>query len=96
MIITICGSFKFKDDMIDIYKQLTEMGHLVFLPAIDCGDHSQDWYLVLHFKKILLSDAIYVVDPYTYVGQATDNEITYAESQNKAIYHYSNHDLGVV
>ena len=95
MIITICGSFKFKDKMIDIYKQLTEMGHLVFLPAIDCEQHSQSWYLRLHYKKIVCSDAIYVVDVDGYTGEATKCEIGCAEVIDIKIYRYSNHDLGV-
>ncbi len=95
MIITICGSFKFKDKMIDIYKQLTEMGHLVFLPAIDCSKHRQEWYLRLHFEKIAMSDAVYVVDVDGYVGEATRSEMCYAEGIEKIILRYSNHDLGV-
>ena len=96
MIITICGSYKFKDKMIDIYKQLTEMGHLVFLPAIDCDKHNKTWYLALHFEKIKESYAIYVVDVDGYVGESTTCEMCYAEGINKAIYRYSNNDLGVV
>lgn len=95
MIITICGSYKFKGKMIDIYKQLTEMGHLVFLPAIDCAEHRQEWYLRLHFKKNAMSSAIYVVDVDSYIGEATRSEMCYAEGMEKIILRYSNHDLGV-
>ena len=95
MVITICGSYKFKDKMIDIYKQLTEMGHLVFLPAIDCEQHSPEWYLRLHDKKIIDSDAIYVVDVDGYVGESTKSEIQFAEDITAVVYRYSNHDLGV-
>lgn len=95
MIITICGSYKFKDKMIDVYKQLTEKGHLVFLPAIDCCEHRQEWYLALHFDKIRRSEAIYVIDVDGYIGEATRAEMCYAEGVKINIYRYSNHDLGV-
>ena len=95
MKITICGSYKFKDKMIDIYRQLTDMGHIVLLPAIWCEEHDQDWYLKLHFKKIAMSDALYVVDVDRYTGWATKAEMCYAEGMKKTIYRYSNHDLGV-
>ena len=95
MIITICGSYKFKDKMFDIYRQLTEMGYLVFLPAFNCGEHGSNWYLRLHFKKIAMSDAIYVVDVDGYTGDSTRSEMCYAEGMKKTIYRYSKHNLGV-
>ena len=96
MIITICGSYKFKEKMFDVYKQLTEIGHMVFLPAIDCDKHDKEWYMDLHYKKIAKSDAIYVVDVDGYVGMSTNMEMYCAKVNKKEIFRYSNHDLGVV
>ena len=40
---------------------------------------------VLHFRKIDLSDTIYVVNVGGYVGSSTRREIAYAESQGKTV-----------
>lgn len=39
----------------------------------------------LHYKKIEISDAIYVVNVNGYIGASTRNEIEYARSLNKEI-----------
>lgn len=39
----------------------------------------------LHYKKITMSDAIYVVNVGGYIGQSTQKEIAYAHSLNKEI-----------
>lgn len=43
-----------------------------------------------HYKKIDLSDAIYVVDINGYIGESVRNEINYAEQQGKQIIYHSN------
>lgn len=39
----------------------------------------------LHFRKIDISDAIYVVNPAGYVGSSTRREIAYAQALGKAV-----------
>ena len=39
----------------------------------------------LHFEKIKISDAIYVVNVNGYIGEATKKEIEFAKSLNKEI-----------
>ena len=39
----------------------------------------------LHYKKIEISDAIYVVNLNGYIGESTKSEIEYARSLNKEI-----------
>lgn len=39
----------------------------------------------MHFRKIDISDAIYVVNPGGYVGSSTKREIEYARSKGKAV-----------
>jgi hypothetical protein len=39
----------------------------------------------LHFRKIDLSDAIYVVNPGGYVGSSTRREIAYARASDRAV-----------
>ena len=93
MIITICGSCKFRKFMIEAYKKLSNLGHIVLLPAIGCAAHDETWYLNLHFKKIEMSDAIFVVDVNGYVGESTISEINKAMECGKIIYRYSNEEL---
>ena len=88
-IITICGSYKFKDQMVATYKQLTDMGFIVLFPAMGCEQHDKDWYLKLHFEKIKMSDAIFVVDVDGYVGESTRAEINKAYEYGKEVIRYS-------
>ena len=45
---------------------------------------------IAHFKKIDLSDAIYVVNVNGYIGESTKLEIEYAKSNNKEIIYLNN------
>lgn len=89
-IITLCGSMKFKNKMIEIAAKLELEGNIV----IQCIYFPQNKILSnfelellskLHYKKIEISDAIYIVNVDGYIGEATKNEIEYARSLNKEI-----------
>ncbi len=95
-IITICGSYKFKSTMIEVYRQLTDLGFIVLFPAMGCAGHDKKWYLRLHFEKIAISDAIFVVDVNKYVGESTRIEIDKAIELQKLVIYYSRNKLGVV
>ena len=43
-----------------------------------------------HFKRIDLSDAIFVIDVDNYIGDSTKLEIEYAKKLGKEIIYYSN------
>ena len=89
-IVTICGSYRFTDLMYKCYRQLTEKGYAVFMPAIGCDEHDHAWYRDLHFSKISMSDLVFVVDgDEGYVGEATKEEIDFAEHEGKTIIRYS-------
>jgi translation elongation factor EF-Ts len=75
MIITICGSIKFFDQMVGIQKELEELGHTIYMPVKAPGvdywskdntsrvEAKKDLELISeHFKKIEKSDAILVVN----------------------------------
>jgi hypothetical protein len=47
----------------------------------------------IHFRKIDLSDEIFVIDVNGYIGSSTRKEIAYAKQQNKPVRYYSN-DFG--
>ena len=43
-----------------------------------------------HFKRIELSNAIFVIDKNSYIGDSTNSEIEYAKKLGKEILYYSN------
>lgn len=91
MIITICGSTKFKDEMLNTAKELTLNGIIVLMPFVfaHCGDEITDEQKILldrlHFDKIKMSDAIFVVNVNNYICESTKNEIKYAKKLGKII-----------
>ena len=91
MIITICGSTKFKNEMLNTAKELTLNGNIVLMPFVftHCDDKITDEQKLLldhlHFKKIKMSDAIFVVNVNNYIGESTKNEIKYAKKLGKII-----------
>ena len=95
-IITICGSYKFKKEMIDITEKLTLEGNCVLMPN-ELSRNSKDDYTLeealmidkMHKEKIKLSDAILVVNVNGYIGSSTKSEIEYAKNLNKEIMYYT-------
>lgn len=96
MVVTICGSFKFKKEMWECYKKLTSLGYLVFLPAIDCDKMAMERKRSLHFKKISQSNLIFVVDVNGYIGEDTKKEVDFANAARKGIIYYSSGILDVL
>lgn len=96
-IITLCGSTRFKDAYYEQNKRLTHEGNIV----LSVGDLDQtaagrnvnvplDPELkkrldVLHFRKIDLSDEIFVLNVGGYIGESTRNEIAYAKKTGKVV-----------
>lgn len=91
-VITICGSYRFTKRMIEVQKNLTELGYIVLMPAINCDRHDKEWYLNLHFDKIAMSDYIFVVDVGGYIGEHTSEEIKKAKELGKGVLYYSETD----
>ena len=95
-VITICGSYKFKKEMIDIAEKLTLEGNCVLMPN-ELSRNSKDDYTLeealmidkMHKEKIKLSDAIFVVNVDGYIGSSTKSEIEYAKYLNKEIMYYT-------
>lgn len=91
-VITICGSTKFKYDIIQAKRKLTLEGKIV----LDCpffqhtdgesfGKAEIAKLTELHLRKIDMSDAIYVVNKDGYIGEGTKAEIYYALFKKKEI-----------
>ncbi len=95
--ITICGSLKYKNKMLEIAEQLSLQGNCVILPNFpirnDITSYTKEEVEIfgnMHKHKIKLSDAIYVVDVDGYIGNATKSEIELATKLNKEIIYYTN------
>lgn len=93
MVITICGSTKFKDKMLEVAKNLTLDDHIVLMPTI--FEHADEEELTieqkirldnLHKMKINMSDAIFVVNVDGYIGESTFGEIDWAVRNKKELY----------
>lgn len=95
-IITVCGSFKFKDEMMKTAEQLELTGNVALIPIFPLNNNinafTEEELIMLgkmHKEKIKLSDAILVVNVNSYIGNSTKSEIEFAESLNKEIVYYT-------
>lgn len=95
-IITVCGSYKFKREMVEITEKMTLKGNCVLTPneltQTDKDAYTKDEILMIdkmHKEKIKISDAILVVNVNGYIGNSTKSEIEYAKSLNKEIIYYT-------
>ena len=93
-VVTICGSMKFASEM---QKIATELEKKNGWSVIQCcygitqntlTKQEMDNIVNAHWKKIDISDAIYVVNIGGYIGNATKNEIEYAKSKGKEIIYH--------
>ncbi len=95
-VITVCGSYKFKKEMVEITEKMTLKGNCVLMPN-ELTRHNKEEYTEeeariiggMHKEKIKLSDAILVVNVNDYIGESTKREIEYARSLNKEILYYT-------
>lgn len=95
-IITVCGSFKFKDEIMKVAMKMEVAGNVVLTPIfpIDVNkDYFTEEQLIMlgkmHKEKIKLSDSILVVNVNNYIGDSTKSEIEFAKSLNKEIIFYT-------
>ena len=94
-IITICGSMKYKKEMMEVAERLALEGNCVITPIYlnksknEYADNDYEMLLNVHKKKISMSDAIFVVNVDNYIGDGTNIEIEYSKELNKEILYYS-------
>ena len=91
--LTICGSMRYAEQMKEIAFNLERVYGYNILQCI-YGDAEltvlEIVYIVeAHFRKIDLSDGIYIVDIDGYIGDAVKNEIDYAVKRNKEVIYHS-------
>ena len=90
-VITICGSLKFQKEMMIVAEKLALEGNCVLTPAYPISENLEKTEKQLeklkeaHFKRIELSDSIYVINKDNYIGKSTKLEIEYAKKLGKEI-----------
>ena len=93
MIVTICGSTRFKKEIEAVAHDLTLQGHIVLAPHV--FHHMEDEEMPmelkirldnLHKEKINMSDAIFVVNVNGYIGESTYGEIDWANRMKKEVF----------
>lgn len=93
MIITLCGSTRFKDEFLKIQRDLTLQGHIVL--SVGLFAHADNEELTpedkirldnLHKEKINMSDAIFVINKDGYIGESTYSEVDWANRMKKEVY----------
>lgn len=95
-IITVCGSLKFKEEMIKIAEKMELDGNCMITPIYPTNpdkdaytDEEANMLDKMHKEKIKISDAILVVNVNNYIGNSTKSEIEFAKTLNKEIIYYT-------
>lgn len=94
-IVTLCGSLKFKNEMMTVAEKMALEGYCILTPVYPVSDKMKRTKEQLkklkeaHFKRIELSDAILVVNINNYIGDSTKLEIDYAKKLGKEIIYYT-------
>ena len=91
-VITLCGSYRFKEEMAEVAEIMTLAGNCVLTPNELTRDFKDDYTEeearmidLMHKEKIRISDAILVVNVGGYIGDSTRSEIEYAKSTGKGV-----------
>ncbi len=88
-VVTIRGSMKFMKEMIDISAELEIKYGYIVIQCVYCDkDFSDSEKKILgdiHYRKIEISDAIFVVNVSGYIGESVKKEIEYAKKLGKEI-----------
>ena len=94
-IITVCGSLKYKDEIMKATEEYALKGNcmlsIVYPTKENIDDYTKEEKIILksmHKERIKISDAILVVNIDDYIGESTKNEIEFAQSLNKEIIYY--------
>ncbi len=115
MKITLCGSTRYREQFEDWNRKLSKAGHIVYSVASfghyegDMSPADKDMLDLVHLRKIVESDAIFVVgipgqddalrttgsQSTPYIGESTRREIAWATLWGKPIYMLNDaHNLG--
>ena len=90
-IIAVCGSVKFKDEMLEYQNEQMKNGKWILLPEnMDIDIQMIDRRVKkqmdrLHLRKIDYADKVLIWNRNGYVGESTRKEIEYARSHNRFV-----------
>ena len=92
-VITVCGSMKFKEEMVKVAHEFALKGNCVLFPLMELSKEKITKKEILylkeaHFKRIELSDIVIVVNKDNYIGESTKDEIDYAINLGKEVIYY--------
>lgn len=90
-IVTLCGSMRFYEQILQVAAEETVRGNIVLAPFSVVAQQDQDGEVKsmldrLHFQKIDMAErVIFVTDQNGYIGDSTRREMVYALSKRKVI-----------
>jgi hypothetical protein len=88
-IVTICGSLRYWDEMLQLATYLTATGSIVLMPYVadyaggKSTDATKEMLDRMHLVKIDMAQTIYIVG--SHIGESTQRELEYAEKTSKTI-----------
>jgi len=89
---TICGSMRFEKEMREIACYLeTELGFNILQCTYSGNGLSEEAVSRItraHYRKIDMSDGIYVVNIGGYIGKSVQSEIAYAQERGKQVLYH--------
>lgn len=91
-VVTLCGSTRFKKEFERVQKELTLSGYIVIPLTIysqydktKLTDEQKQMLIEMEYRKIDISDEIYVINKYGYIDSDTMKAIEYAENRHRRI-----------
>ena len=92
-VVTLCGSTRFKEQFMEVQKQLTLEGCIVISVGMfgHAGDEEvwkpgvKEMLDDMHLRKIDMADEIFVINVGGYIGESTRREIAYAKQTGKRV-----------
>ena len=93
---TLCGSMQFETEMHEIaYNLETKKGYNILqcvytVPGSKPTAEELQNLEQAHYRKIDISDGIYVLNIDGYIGESVRKEIDYAKRHNKEVIYHSN------
>lgn len=90
-VVTLCGSMRFQNEMMEIAEKLAREGECVLTPVYmvtkdyEISEEEVKRLKLEQFKRIELVDEVFVVNVDGYVGESTMAEIEFAEKNGKLV-----------
>ncbi len=98
VVVTLCGSMRYQNEMIKIARNLeVTFGYCVLQCVYDFAGKNdtqkeRDKIIRAHYKKIDLCDFIYVVNIDGFISESTQKEIDYAIKKGKEVYYHEDRE----